>query len=222
MKKLAQAIGLALALGALPAAHGAATLFWQFDADPIESCADGDVCDLNTDPGIVTISDDIGTYNVTIVGVSKPAVTGDPLMDLGFVIISGSSDDHTLIFAFSDTDFTLEGTLSAEIGGTINGAGNTLEAAAFCDPNNTLLQFATLIGSFGPAVAGAFADSSGAVATCTTPYSVTQVIFLETTDTGVISGDFALSGHTVPAPGTLALIGLGLAGFAAFRRRRQK
>ena len=223
MRKLAQVIGLAVALGALPAAHGAATLSWQVDGGPVQSCADGDVCDQDTDAGVVEIDGQFGIYDVTVIaGLSKPKVTGNPLMDLGFVILSESSDDHTLLFAFSDTDFTLQGTLSAEIGGTINGAGNTLVAAAFCDPGNTLGILDTQIALFGPFPAGAFSDSSGAVATCSTPYSVTQLIGLSTTDTGVISGDFAVSAQAVPAPGTLALIGLGLFGFAAFRRRLQK
>jgi hypothetical protein len=37
-----------------------------------------------------------------------------------------------------------------------------------------------------------------------------------------VSNTFTQTEVSIPEPGTLALLGLGLAGFAAFRRRRQK
>ena len=205
----------ALLLAAAPAAQAVATLSFQLDGGATTLCADGDACDVNAGVGVVTFVTAAGpvTVNVTT-GLSQPTLTGDPLIDLNFVVnITG---DHELIIGFSDTDFSAGGTFTSTFGGTLNGTGSTISAEGFYDAGNALFADTTSMGSIGPFGPGAF---SGSLADGNAPagsYSVTQYITIDTgANGGTASGDFAIS---VPEPTTLALIGLGLFAFGMRRR----
>ena len=207
-------------LGVVPAAYAIPTLSLSADGAPAITCADGAACDSNPNAGIVTFSQSLGDFWINIsTGLSKPVLTGgNPLMDLNTVNIQVTGGAHTLVIAFADTGFDIYGgRFGLEYGGVLSGADASVEYSAYYDKDNTLFGQGTLIGEGGSA-AGAF---SGYIAGGWSPndlYSVTEILTLKTGGgLTVFSGDFEVN---VPEPGTLALLGLALLGFAVAYRRR--
>jgi hypothetical protein len=215
-----QATSAALLLGALPAAHAAPTLSFSVDGGAAITCADGAGCDINPNAGVVTLSQSLGDFSVNVTtGLSKPILTGgNPLMDLNTVNVQVWGNPHTLQIGFSDTGFDIyNGWISTSYGGTLSGSGASLAYSAYYDDGNGLFGKGTLIGT-GDYGSGAFSGSADGGWSPSAPYSVTEILTLKTGGgMTVFSGDFAV---TVPEPGTLALIGLALLGFAAVYRRR--
>jgi len=218
--KIIQAATAALLAGLMPAAHAIPTLSFSIDGGPITTCADGAACDTNAGAGIVSFSQSLGdfTFNVTT-GLSKPILTGGaPLIDLNTVNVQMSGAPHTLQIGFSDTDFDIyNGRITTDYGGTLNGIGASMDYSAYYDAGNTLFGQGSLIGG-GSSASGAYSGSADGGWSPNAAYSVTEILTL-TTGGGmtVFSGDFSVN---VPEPGTLALVGLALLGFAVAYRRR--
>ena len=215
-----QAAAAALLLGLLPAAHAVPTLSFSVDGGYAITCADGAACDINANAGVVTVNQSLGDLSVNVTtGLSKPILAGGgPLMDLNTVNVQVMGGAHTLQIKFSDTGFdNYGGRITANYGGTLSGTGASLQYAAYFDAGNALFGEGTLIGSVNYG-AGAFSGYADGGWSPNGPYSVAEILTL-TTGGGatVFSGDFAVN---VPEPGTLALIGLALVGFAAAYRRR--
>jgi PEP-CTERM motif len=213
----AMAAGL---LGLVPAAYAIPTLSLSADGGPAITCADGAACDTNTNAGVVGFSQSLGDFTINVTtGLSKPMLTGgDPLMDLNTVNLQMSGGAHTLVIAFSDTDFDIYGgRIATQYGGSLSGAGASFEQSAYYDTGNTLFGLGTLIGTVGSS-AGAFSGTVDGGWSPNGPYSVTEILTLKTGGgLTVFSGDFEVN---VPEPGTLALVGLALLGLAATHRRR--
>jgi len=204
----AMAAGL---LGLVPAAYAIPTLSFSVDGGEAITCCDA---------GVVTFSQSLGDFFINVTtGLSKPILTGgSPLMDLNTVNVQMWGGAHTLVIAFSDTDFDIYGgRITTTYGGTLNGTGASVEYSAYYDAGNALFAQGTLIGTGGSG-SGAYSGYADGGWSPNGLYSVTEILTL-TTGGGqtVFSGDFAVN---VPEPGTLALIGLALLGFAAAYRRR--
>lgn len=218
--KYIQSAAVALLLGAMPAAHAVPTLSLQVDGGPAYVCADGAACDTNSLAGIVSVNQALGDFVVNMTsGLSKPLlVGGDPLMDLNTLNVQVSGA-HTLLITFSDNNFDIHGgVFKMDFGGALSGAGASFEHSAYYDADNALFAQDTLIGQVGPLGPGGFGGVVGYGFSPDAPYSVTQVLSLRTAGGfTTFSGDFEVN---VPEPTTLALLGLGLLGFAAVRRRR--
>jgi hypothetical protein len=211
-------------LGVVPAAHAVPTLSLKFDSGAAFVCADGNTsCDTNPLAGIVSVSTTFGESLVTLTaGASKPALTGgNPLMDLFSFNLQLWGDPHTLVIKLSDTGFDLYGgRISLEHGGTLSGGtGASIAHSAYYDAGDALFAESTLIGAVGPYGPGAFSGTVDGGVSPNSSYSVTEILTLKTAGgLTVFSGDFEVN---VPEPTTLALLGIGLIGFAAVRRRRQ-
>lgn len=207
-------------LGVLPAAHAIPTLSISADGGPAITCADGAECDKNPNAGVVGFSQSLGDFAINVTtGLSKPALTGgSPLMDLSTVNVQMWGGPHTLQIKLSDTDFDIYGgRITTIYGGTLNGTGASIKYGAYYDDGNVLFGQDELIGSMESG-SGPFSGSADGGWSPNGPYSVAEILTL-TTSGGltVFSGDFAVN---VPEPGTVALIGLALLGFAAAYRRR--
>jgi PEP-CTERM motif-containing protein len=215
-----QAATAALLLGLLPAAHAVPTLSFSVDGGATITCDDGAACDTNAAAGVVTFSQSLGDFAVDVTtGLSKPILSGgSPLLDLNTVNVQVLGGAHTLQIGFSDTGFDIYGgRITASYGGTLNGIGASLEYAAYYDAGNALFGQGTLIGTAGSA-SGAYSGVADGGWSPNAPYSVAEILTLKTGGgMTVFSGDFSVN---VPEPGTLALIGLALLGFAAAYRRR--
>lgn len=214
---------VAFLLGAMPAAHAVPTLSLQVDDAAPFVCADGDAsCDTNAVAGVVSINQALGDFLVNVTtGLSKPLLTGgNPLMDLNTVNVQVLGGAHTLVIMFSDNGFDIHGgRFGMEFGGALSGAGASLAHSAYYDAGNSLFTQSTLIGQVGPFGPGAFSGSVGEGWSPDEPYSVTEILTLRTAGgQTTFSGDFEVN---VPEPTTLALLGLGLLGFAVARRRRE-
>lgn len=207
-----------IALGAfigLPRADAAAILTLS-DGSHSLSVTDGGAGDFNPTPGVVTyigaLPGSIWVLNVTT-GLTMPFI-GDPSfpkMDLNSVNVSSRFGSGTLQIDFAQDSFT--GAVPGfvlDIGGVTNGS---ITYSAFYND--------TLIGSIGPYKSGAFSESMNFVLPTSGDYALRQHIEI-THDAGwsIPHTSFNASLSPVPEPGTILLLGSGLAGLAAWGRKK--
>jgi hypothetical protein len=206
---------------AAPSAFATATLSFSVDGGAAVTCADGAMCDINSTAGVVTYSADLGggfIVNVTT-GITTPFYTGSS-MDLNSVNVQSGSGNHTLEIMFSQTDFTSTmGGFEGGFGGTI-GTGGTVVASAGYDTTNTLFGNGTNIASTGSLGPGAFSATFSGGGPGTSPYSLTQILTISTSQALTFSGDFALT--QVPEPASIVLLGGALLFVAGGIRRKMR
>lgn len=167
--------------------------------------------------GMVMINSGLGNWIVNVAtGIAKPLIGNDDLarLDLNSINVTGAAG--TIYLRLTDIDFLASGPgYSAEFGGTTDG---TASLQSYVDAANAEFGQGMLLSDSGVLGSGAFSGSDRGGINMLDPYSISIFAAISHTGAGQVSSfDYLVS---VPEPGTLALLGLGLLGIAVLRQRR--
>lgn len=162
--------------------------------------------------GAIVFNGSVGDWQLNVdTGIGFPLFANQPHLDLNYTALSatGAVGDYLVIDFTESAEAVAAPSISTHIGGT----NNSTITSAFVRVNGVQT------GSLGPFNAASFSASGSATGSLVAPYSLTQRIVITRNAAGTVnaSGDF----EVIPEPATLSLFGLGMAGVAALRRRRQ-
>jgi hypothetical protein len=167
-------------------------------------------------------------------GLSRPilGIATDPEMDLHTVMITSGATDIRI--QLTDTGFSGDPAGFAQlvsIGGSLSsGPDSYITANIYRDLDNNPFgtgaeDFICTTGPLTPSINFGFAGGCSQFMTLDGSYSITIETILHLTGSSIVSYDayFGLGsgGHDVPEPASMMLLGFGVLGIGAWRRRRR-
>jgi hypothetical protein len=159
------------------------------------------------------------TFN-THVGTTYPALGSalNPMLDLSFNAVSNGAGG-TLTLSFTQNGFgPTAGNALAQIGGTTNG---TVTYQSYGVTNNAPFNMGNLLSAQGPYSSAFSGEMVGGSLTNNGPYSLTQVVTINHTGSGITTGNANL--FAVPDSGlTVLLLGCALSALGALTRFRNR
>ena len=192
----------------------------------VVTVADGGGADLDPTVGIINYNsvlsgDVLGSFVTNIsTGSSDPVLPPPyPHMDLSTVQIS-SIGGGSIAVALSQDGFTSSNAVEAFVStwGVVTAGLSTFEA--YIDPNDALFSKAgTKVADFSAAAPGGFFRVSTTSVPVSASYSVSLYWTISHIGAGITTGN---ANFQVPAPGSLALFGLGLLGLGGLILRRRR